>query len=269
MKGRITVASHKGGVGKTTTVLNLGYSLVRTGSRVLLVDADPQGGLGHATLLGARARGGLVQLLRGELGVEEAVIPTRDERLALLGSGADGPEDVRLLEDAARDGTLVRLLRSLPDRWETTLLDAPAGTGALLHALLCASDAMLAVTSPRMLSVRGIPSLLRAFELAAAENPALRFEGLLLTMLEAIQRSDWDVRAKLRRELPAGALLRTAIPYDLGVEGACLRGVPLALAERTERSAAAYAELAVELRARAAGRSRPDEAGEEVARGLF
>jgi chromosome partitioning protein len=267
MNGTITIASHKGGVGKTTTVLNLGFALARAGRRVLLLDADPQGGLAHATLVGGKARGGLTRLLRGE-GWDAAVTPTRDERLSLLTAGAELPDDVRLLEDAARDGSLSRLLAAIPDRWDVVLVDAPAGTGATLHALLCASDAMIAVTSPRSLSVRGIPALLQAFEAAAAENPRLRFDGLLLTMLDAILRSDWEVRARLRRKLPAGAMLRTAIPYDLAVEECSQRGVPLVLAERAERAAAAYAELAVELQARAASDAARGP-GEEVGHGLF
>jgi chromosome partitioning protein len=268
MRGSVTIASHKGGVGKTTTVLNLGFALARAGRQVLLVDGDPQGGLAHATQVGRRARGGLVQVLRGAIGLEEAITPTRADRLALLAAGAESPEDVRLLEDAARDGTLRHLVATIPPRWETTLIDSPAGTGALLHALLTASDAMLAVSTPKTLSVRGLPSLLFAFERAEAENPGLRFDGLLLTMLEAIRRSDWDVRAQLRRQLPAGALLRTAIPFDHAVEGASERGLPFALVERAERVAAAYAELAAELHARADPAARATEAA-EGARGLF
>jgi len=263
----VTVASHKGGVGKTTTVLNVGYSLARGGGRVLLVDADPQGGLGHATHLAARRGGGLVQALSGALPLEAAILKTRIESLSVLGCGVEEAPDVTFLEDAARDGSLGRLLRALPDGFDHVLVDAPAGTGGMLHGLLSASDGLLAVTSPKALSVRSIPALLRAHELAERDNPHLKFVGLLITMIDGLQRSDWTARQQLAKELPAGALFRVAIPFELAVEDASQQCLPLALSERAMRSAEAYAQAAVELRART--HQRPAAPAEGRPYGLF
>ena len=134
----VTVGSHKGGVGKTTTVLNLGHAFSRLGRRVLIVDADPQGGLALASNLKARARAGLAQALRGEATREQIVATTRDGLLSVAGAGGDQNTDVLELEAAAASGALGQLLRRLADGQDLVLVDAPAGVGRYLHGLLLA-----------------------------------------------------------------------------------------------------------------------------------
>ncbi len=249
----VTVGSHKGGVGKTTTVLNLGHALAAQGRRVRLVDADPQGGLGHASNLKARAAAGLVPVLRGEAAAEAAVAVTRDPNLSVVGTGVAGPDDVALLEAEAREGRLGALLRQLAEGQDVLLVDAPAGTGGVLLGLLRASDALLGVTAARALSVRGLPSLLQAFEQARRDQPALRFDGLLLAQYDVLQQPEAALKAELQRELPPGALFSTVIPLVPAVEQASQRCVPAALVPAAQRAAAAYALLAAEWSARLSG----------------
>jgi chromosome partitioning protein len=243
----VTVGSHKGGVGKTTTVLNLGHAFSRLGRRVLLIDADPQGGLAHASNLKTRAKAGLAQALRGEASLEQIVATTRDGLLSVAGAGGDHYEDVRLLEEAAGSGGLGRLLRSLAQGQDLVLVDAPAGTGRYLHGLLLASDAFMGVTAARALSVRGLPALLQAFEAARADQPGLAFEGLLLAMYDVLQQAEADLRSRLRRELPEGSLFKTVIPMVPAMETASQRCIPAALLPEAGRVARAYLELATEV----------------------
>lgn len=262
----VTVASHKGGVGKTTTVLNLGHALAGLGKKVRLVDADPQGGLGHASNLKARAAAGLVAALRGEAGVDEVVAVTRDPFLSVVGTGVGGPDDVGFLEAQAREGGLGDLLRRLAEGQDVVLVDAPAGTGGVLHGLLCASHGLVGVTAARALSVRGLPSLLQAFEAARRSNAALQFDGLLLAGYDVLQQPESVLKAQLMKELPPGALFSTVIPWVPAVEVASQRCVPAALVPGAQRVAAAYAQLASEW----AGRQRGGAPrGDQDVYGLF
>jgi chromosome partitioning protein len=253
----VTVGSHKGGVGKTTTVLNLGHAFSRLGRRVLIVDADPQGGLALASNLKARAKAGMAQALRGEAASEEIVAATRDGLLSVVGAGGDSNEDILHLEDAVASGALGRLVRGLAEGHDLVLMDAPAGVGRYVHGLLVASDAFLGVTAARALSVRGLPVLMRAFEAARAEQPGLALEGLLLAMYDVLQQAEADLRAGLRRQLPEGSLFRTVIPAVSAMEKASQRCVPAAMLPEASRVARAYLDLATEMTERQERLRRP------------
>jgi len=263
----VTVGSHKGGVGKTTTVLNLGHAFSRLGRRVLIVDADPQGGLALASNLKARAKAGMAQALRGAASREQIVATTRDGLLSVVGAGGDQNADILQLEEAATTGALGELLRQLAEGQDLVLVDAPAGVGRYLHGLLLASDGFMGVTAARALSVRGLPVLMQAFEAARAEHPALTFEGLLLAMYDVLQQAEADLRNSLRRQMPEGSLFRTVIPAVPAMEKASQKCVPAAMLPEAGRVARAYLDLATEITERQERLRRP--AGADEGEGLF
>jgi len=259
MPRTFTVASHKGGVGKTTTTLNLGFSLSRLGCRVLLVDADPQGGLASATALERRARGGLVQVLRGELRPADAVLQTRDAMLSVVGAGVNTAADAAWLEQRVVDGTVATPIAELGAAVDYVLIDAPAGVGSVTQALLALADGLVAPMSCRALSVRGLPALLKALEYVMGARPGLGLEGVLATMVEAGNRGDLEVLEELRQQLPEGALFQTVIPHDPTFELASIRSQPVAVLPGAARAAKSYFDLALEVRQRelAAGPPSP------------
>ena len=148
----ITVASQKGGVGKTTTVLNLGFSLSCLGQKVVLIDGDPQGGMTVASNLKKRTQSGLVNLLRNDSRFEDVVIPTRYETMALVGTGATDPKDALYFEKEARGGNLRKIIGSIAEGYDYAIIDAPAGMGSIAAVLLAMSNSVLIPVNCRTFS---------------------------------------------------------------------------------------------------------------------
>ncbi|MBI5496357.1 MAG: ParA family protein [Deltaproteobacteria bacterium] len=246
----ITVASHKGGVGKTTTTLNLGFSLARAGGRTLVVDADPQGGLGAASNVRSRTPLGVTDVLAGRASLEDAIARSRSGNLSVIGMGAATAEDVRCVEDAAADGRLADLLRSLAPAWDHVLVDAPAGVGGLVRALLDGSDGVLLVLHCRPIAVRTLPAFLRLLKDQAQAGDAPRLEGVLVTMMNHASAVDVGLLQELRARLPAGTLFHTVVPQDPRFESASAQAIPVALSAEAASLARYYLELAIELEQR-------------------
>jgi chromosome partitioning protein len=270
----ITVGSQKGGVGKSTTVLNLGYSLSRLGQRVLLVDADPQGGMSIASNLSRRTVSGLVPILRGQADPLTALTFSRDRTLAGLNTGVADLEDAFFLENACRNDGLARVFRAWDTSFDYVLIDAPAGVGSIVHGLLAASHGAILVVRCQTILVKSLPVFLKAVQYARqASNPQLRLVGALMTMRDPKDVLDEQVARELQESLPASVLFRVQIPLDVAYEIASQRTVPVArlrnAPEGGARAAAqAYMDLAIEFREREAA-SHPGDASNEDTEGLF
>jgi chromosome partitioning protein len=270
----IVVASAKGGVGKTTTVLNLGHALSRFAGRVLLLDADPQGGLANASNLRARASRGLMDVLAGRARLAEAITPSRDPALSILGIGQWDEEDAALFEESAALGSLTRLVQEAAAGYDITLVDAPAGQGTVVRGLLAAGDGLLCPVVCRSLAVKTLPVLLRLLgAVREAGHAELGLTGILITDRDALSRAQYTVYEELRRTLPADALFETVIPHDERVEEASLASLPVALIPggETSRAADAYFRAAAELMRRETQRrlSQQSEEHDDEPVGLF
>lgn len=265
--GRIlAVASQKGGVGKTTTALNVGFSLSRLVGEVLLVDVDPQGGLTVASNVRKKAQLGLVQVLKGECTASDASVRARDGGLSVMGTGATSPADAVLLEEAARDGRLVALLAGLSETYAYVLLDAPSGIGHLPMALLACANMVLLPIVLRGLALKTLPLMFRTVQAVRRErNPRLWLAGALVNMFDSADRRDQEALAELTRTFPADAFFDTRIPTDPLFEEAVLHCVPVAMLPAGRHLARHYFELALEIREREQLR----EASDVVVAGLF
>jgi len=264
----LTVASQKGGVGKTTTALNLAYSLGRLGASVLLFDLDPQSGLALATNLRRRTELGLVDFLKRQAGADEIRVSTRDGVFSMIGLGQLTAADMQPFERAAWDGTLGRAIEALSRGFQVVLVDAPAGVGGVVRALLAASDGVLLVVNPRTLAVKSLPPFLALVEdVAQASNPRLQIEGVLVSMINEGSLAEAQVLEQLGGVLPEGFAFRTQIPADDMFEQASLRSLPLALLPGGETFARLYMDLAAELRERELAATREASADDEP--GLF
>lgn len=256
----IAIASQKGGVGKTTTTLNLGFSLSRLGGKVLLIDGDPQGGLSFASNVKKRARGTLVDVLRGRVGAAEAVTFARDGQIGVVAMGCSDASDVDLVERTAHSGVFAKLITEFAQGFDYAFIDAPGGLGTFSRALLAACDGVVGVLTCDALSMRSLPGLLKTLQSLTGEGVGgPRLEGLLATMIDPRRIQDRDLLQRLRSALPQGALFETVIPFDDSFEQASLSSVPVALLPSAAEAARSYMALAVEFRTRLSrGRGESD-----------
>ncbi len=248
----VTVASQKGGVGKTTTALNLAYNLSRLGDRILLVDVDPQGGMSIATNVKKSTDKGLMDYLTGKSPLKDVISFSRQNKLAVLGVGITDPEDALRLEVLAKKGVVSRFLAQLADYFEYVIVDAPAGLGGLLKALLAGSDGVILTLQCRALALKTLPRMLSLISwLRESENRELRLLGTVITMLHDQPGSlEMQLLEELRSGFPEEMFFTTTIAFDPVFEIASLKSMPVAMVREGGEAAEDYQNLALEFKQR-------------------
>ena len=246
----ICVANQKGGVGKTTTAINVATALAATGWRTLLIDLDPQGnastGLGIAH--SARLRSSY-ELLTGDCSLSDAVIPTKVPRLDLIASTVDlSGAEIELVDFENRTNRLKDSMDAHVDaRWDICLIDCPPSLGLLTINAMVAAQSLLVPLQCEFFALEGLSQLLQTIErIRARFNPTLSILGVALTMYDRRNRLTEQVAADVRACL-GGAVFKTVIPRNVRLSEAPSHGLPALIYDMRCAGSEAYMALAREL----------------------
>lgn len=242
----ITVASQKGGVGKTTSALNLGYSLSRFGHRVIIIDTDPQGGLALSTNLRRVTTKGLLQYFSNEAAAAEITMITKDRSLAIVGLGIETPQEVITLEKLLQSDSFPSKVKELGRNYDYMFIDAQAGLNSFLHNLLRHSDSVLIPVVCRILTLKSLPGLLKTIHHIQQHNSSLQLEGVVVTMFNQKDQRQQVLLEELHTTLPEKVMFKTIIPFDDCYEQASVKAIPIGLLRGGHKAARYYLDLALE-----------------------
>jgi chromosome partitioning protein len=248
----LAIANQKGGVGKTTTAINLGAGLGALEHRVLLVDCDPQGNATRG--LGIRpAPPHLYHALSGDVPLSDAIISSGFPHLDLVPSQRDlvGVE-VEFVGESGWESRLKTALATVADRYDTILLDCPPSLGHLTVCALAAASGVLVPLQCEYFALEGISELLATIErIRRSLNAELVIAGIVLTMYDDRTNLSRDVAEEIRRHF-ADKVYETIVPRNVRLAEAPSHGLPIFQYDIKSRGADAYLALAREFLKRAA-----------------
>ena len=249
--GRVhTLVNQKGGVGKTTTAINLGAYLAQFGQRVLIVDIDPQANA--TSSLGVdkhTVKGGAYEVLLGGMPATALILQNPRLKLAILPSSPSlAGAEVELVSELGRESKLKQALTPVEERYDYILIDCPPSLGVLtVNGLMAAKDGILIPVQCEYLALEGLGELTRTIQrVRSAIFPSLKVRGVILTMFDSRTHLSQDVVAEVRKYFP-DKVFETVIPRSVRLAEAPSYGLPVSTYAPGSHAARSYELLAREL----------------------
>ncbi len=245
---KISVANQKGGVGKTTTSVNLAASLAAAGHRCLLIDLDPQGNASSGLGVDRHTSATIYDVLIGRKDLLECIQNSPLENLKVIPANQNliGAE-VELINAISREKKLKTALKRLPNDYSFVIFDCPPSLGLLTINAFTASDSLLIPTQCEYYAMEGLGQLLNTFQIVKEDlNEDLRIEGILLTMFDPRNKLTHEVVKEMKQHFPE-ELLEAVIPRNVKLSEAPSFGKPVLLYDFESKGAAAYLALAAEV----------------------
>ena len=248
----IAIANQKGGVGKTTTNVNLAACLAQAGRRVLAVDMDPQGNTTSGLGLDKKSLAlTTYNLLLGDSFIDQVIQPTVVEGLRLLPANVNlSGAEIELIEEPRREYKLRGVLSHAKYLYDYILIDCPPSLNLLTLNALCAADTILVPIQCEYYALEGLTQLLHTVELVQRKlNPRLTIEGVVFTMFDARTNLSAQVVDEVKAHLSAYTY-KTIIPRNIRLSEAPSHGLPISLYDEKSKGAEAYMQLAQEVMAK-------------------
>lgn len=254
----IAIANQKGGVGKTTTTINLAASLAAEGKKVLIIDADPQANATSGYGIDPRSMSSSIyECLVDEYPLAGSEVPTCMKNLYLVGSRIDlAGAEIELINKEHRERVLSRLLEPVRETYDYVIIDCSPSLGLITVNALTAADSVIIPVQAEYFALEGISKLLNTIRIIKSRlNPSLEIEGFLLTMYDARLRLANQIYEELKGHF-GDMVFSTVIPRNIRLSEAPSHGIPALLYDAESRGATSHILLAKELIAKHSKKSR-------------
>ena len=244
----ISVANQKGGVGKTTTAVNLSTVLAKKGKKVLLIDADPQGNASSGVGLDKECETSVYDVLINDVEMDKTLIETQIKNLKLCPSNIDlAGAEVELVSQISREQRLKEKLEVIKDEFDYIIIDCPPSLGLITLNAFTASNSVLIPVQCEYYALEGLGQLLNTINLVKKHlNKELEIEGAVLTMYDIRTNLSNQVVKEVKRYF-GDKVYKTVIPRNIKLSEAPSYGMPIALYDAKSKGARAYEKLAREV----------------------
>lgn len=246
----LAIVSQKGGVGKTTSAVNLAAAFARRGLKTLIVDVDPQGSVRYGVgLRRDQQLSGFADYLNGQKSLREIILPTALPwlRVILAGAVSDEADSTTYQQLIAETTILPELLETARARCHIVVVDTPPGLGPITRQVLGSSQHVIVPLQCEPLALQTTPQILRGIQDVVSTNEQLMLDGILMTMFELGNPASERVVDYVRRHLPANIVFDTVIPRTVATADAFAAGQPVVLRTPADPASQAYVNIATQL----------------------